>query len=311
MIGSSATDALRLSHEALLYSTDDEYVDGIREFAHGGIDAGGSLLVVVPGPRLPLLRGSLARFDGTVQFADMARAGLNPARIIPFIRAFLDANVDRPAFFVTEPIWTGRTEAEIAETVRHEGLISEAFAGAQAHILCPYDARLAPAVLDDAARTHPNLLVGGRRRRSPTYCDPLVTYAATDHPLREPEAAPLEISVTGGLGDFRSIVRAQARAAGIDPERTAGFVTAANEAAANTLVHAGGAGSARIWRDEYELVCELSDTGVIDDPLVGRRVPPPDRDSGRGLWLANQLSDLVEVRSSAQGTVVRIHMLIR
>lgn len=297
------------SHEALLYSSDDEYLDGILEFARAGLDAGGSVLVAVPGRRLPLLRDALAPLDGPIQFANMARAGLNPARIIPFIKAFLDANPGRPALLVAESIWTGRTEAEIAEGIRHEGLVNEAFAGMQARILCPYDTRrLAPAVLDDAARTHPTLLECGRRRGSPTYRDPLVTYTAADRPLREPAVAPLEVSVTGGLHDFRSIVRAQARSAGIDPKRAASFVVAANEAAANTLVHAGGAGSARIWHDEDELVCELSDTGVIDDPLAGRRVPAPDRESGRGLWLMNQLSDLVEVRSGEQGTVVRIHM---
>jgi anti-sigma regulatory factor (Ser/Thr protein kinase) len=29
---------------------------------------------------------------------------------------------------------------------------------------------------------------------------------------------------------------------------------------------------------------------------------------GRGLWLANQLCDLVQIRSGARGTVVRLHM---
>ena len=29
---------------------------------------------------------------------------------------------------------------------------------------------------------------------------------------------------------------------------------------------------------------------------------------GRGVWMANQLCDLVQVRSSDDGTVVRLHM---
>ena len=30
--------------------------------------------------------------------------------------------------------------------------------------------------------------------------------------------------------------------------------------------------------------------------------------AGRGLWIANQVCDLVEVRSSDEGSVVRVHM---
>jgi anti-sigma regulatory factor (Ser/Thr protein kinase) len=47
---------------------------------------------------------------------------------------------------------------------------------------------------------------------------------------------------------------------------------------------------------------------VIEDPLGGRRVPSPDAAGGMGLWLVNQLCDLVEVRSTAQGTTARVHI---
>jgi hypothetical protein len=41
---------------------------------------------------------------------------------------------------------------------------------------------------------------------------------------------------------------------------------------------------------------------------VGRTPPSPDQRAGRGLWLANQLCDLVQIRSTEAGTVVRLHM---
>ena len=37
----------------------------------------------------------------------------------------------------------------------------------------------------------------------------------------------------------------------------------------------------------------------------GRMAPTP---AARGLWLANRLCDLVQVRSGEQGTVVRLHV---
>jgi anti-sigma regulatory factor (Ser/Thr protein kinase) len=91
-------------------------------------------------------------------------------------------------------------------------------------------------------------------------------------------------------------------------DRVESFVLAANEAAANTILHAGGTGTARTWTDERAIVCELTDSGRIDDPFVGRIAPPTSRTRGRGVWMMNQLCDLVELRSGPAGTVVRIHM---
>jgi hypothetical protein len=37
-------------------------------------------------------------------------------------------------------------------------------------------------------------------------------------------------------------------------------------------------------------------------------IPADGQPYGRGLWIANQLCDLVQIRSSAAGTVVRMQM---
>ena len=298
-----------LLHDAMFYSSDEEYVAGIQRFMADGRVRGDSVLVAVPERKLALLRSRASHLGIGVQFADMREVGMNPARIIPLIETFVDERPSRSVRVVCEPTWADRTEAETVECLRHEGLINNAFADTDIHILCPYDTRdLAPDVLAGARRTHPMLQSDAGRSPSDDYVDPLETYAAVDHPLPEPSAMPVYVPVGDGLDTFRSRVKERARSAGMGSDRIARLVIAANEAAANTLVHAGGNGSARIWHDEHELVCEVSDTGVIHDPLVGRRVPPPDRPGGRGVWLMNQLSDLVELRSGTPGTVVRIHM---
>jgi hypothetical protein len=46
-------------------------------------------------------------------------------------------------------------------------------------------------------------------------------------------------------------------------------------------------------------------TPLIDDLLLGRRMPVEDEHDG--LWHANQLCDLVQMRSSSTGTTVRVH----
>ena len=71
------------------------------------------------------------------------------------------------------------------------------------------------------------------------------------------------------------------------------------------------AGTVRVWKENGTLLCEVQDEGRIEAPLAGRIKPRPDQLTGRGLWLVNQLCDLVQIRSSEQGNVVRLHMSLR
>jgi anti-sigma regulatory factor (Ser/Thr protein kinase) len=78
-----------------------------------------------------------------------------------------------------------------------------------------------------------------------------------------------------------------------------------NEIATNSVLYAGG-GSLGVWPDNGHMVCEVRDRGYIKDELVGRLRPAATQIRGRGIWLANQVSDLVQLRTSPLGTRVRI-----
>jgi anti-sigma regulatory factor (Ser/Thr protein kinase) len=78
-----------------------------------------------------------------------------------------------------------------------------------------------------------------------------------------------------------------------------------NELATNTIEHGGGGGIARIWADDDALVFQVEDSGRFADALAGRFQPSVSRIDGRGLWIANQLCDLVQIRRRPTGTVVR------
>ena len=65
-----------------------------------------------------------------------------------------------------------------------------------------------------------------------------------------------------------------------------------------------------MWRDGEALVCEVSDDGWITDPLAGSHPDSDHWDGGHGLRIANELCDLVELRSGPWGTTVRLHILI-
>jgi hypothetical protein len=60
-----------------------------------------------------------------------------------------------------------------------------------------------------------------------------------------------------------------------------------------------------LWQEPDRLICHVDAEGGIEDPLVGRRAPRRDRIGGWGLWIANQLASLFQVRSSGGATSVR------
>jgi anti-sigma regulatory factor (Ser/Thr protein kinase) len=250
-----------------------------------------------------------------VSFADMARVGTNPARIIPAWRDFLVANGDgyRPVRGVGEPIWAGRSAAELVECQRHESLLNVAFAGSGSwRLLCPYDVdALDATVIEEARRSHPIVTTDGRRAPSPVVRGLDVMAQPFDLPLPEPpsDADPKVLPFeSGDVSSVRELAAAIAVGAGVTGTRRDDFVLAVDEVATNSVRHAGGRGVLRGWTDGDMAVCEVSDGGRIDRPLVGRERPDVTGAGGRGLWLANQLCDLVQIRTFPAGNVVRVHM---
>ena len=64
----------------------------------------------------------------------------------------------------------------------------------------------------------------------------------------------------------------------------------------------------RFWREDARLICEVRDAGWFDNPLADRELPPAYAAGGRGLWTANQVCDLAQIRSFPEGTIVRLNL---
>lgn len=311
-----------LWHFALFYHDLDDYSLAIADFLQAGAAAGEPALVAVPrskqeGLRLALEQRQQRRPPGStairtpmpVIFTDMSVLGRNPARIMPAIQAFIDEAAGEPIRFVGEPIWPGRSAAEICEATRHEALVNLAFEPASATILCLYDVTGLPEeVIADARRTHPVLISGGRSERSQVFAGPDGMPDGCDYPLPGVPAGAAAASYAQDLRAVRALVRDEARQAGLPYSRAVDLVLAVSEVAANTLRHTCAGGTISLWRADGELICQLADTGHIADPLAGRRQPARGHQGGQGLWLVNQVCDLVELRTGQAGTVVRLHM---
>ena len=109
------------------------------------------------------------------------------------------------------------------------------------------------------------------------------------------------------MREVRAFVATHASAAGLVGERASDLVLAVHEVATNSVRHGGGTGELTIWRDGDTVLCEVQDAGCITDPLADRTAPNFESESGRGLWLANSLCDLVQLRSLPGRTIVRLH----
>jgi anti-sigma regulatory factor (Ser/Thr protein kinase) len=301
-------------HEAFLYDNDQEFFDRTVPFIEDGVAAGDAILVVLDRGRIDSLRSMVSSRHENVQFQDMAEVGLNPGRIISAWVRFVAASLKegRRMRGIGEPIWNGRSEAEILECQRHEALLNVAFNSTPGFtLMCPYDrSALGEEVLALAGRTHPTLVHdGGRSLLSRDYegtdIDPF------SGNLPDPSGAVEEFVLAGlGLDRVRRLVAEHAAAAGLDGQRASEFVVAVNEAATNTVRHADGIGVLRLWREDNSVICDVVDHGWIHDPLAGRLPVSTTETAGRGLWLIHQLCDLVQIRSSETSTLVRMHMYL-
>jgi len=294
------------AHQALFYSGNDEYLAGISDFVKPALERTEPVAIAVPAPKLQLLRDELGDRAAPIELLDMCELGRNPARIIPVVVSMIQ-RYGGPLRYVGEPIWPGRSPEEIREATRHEALINVAWPDADVRVLCPYDIdQLDAEVLLDAEHTHPGVVRDRHLGASPAYAEGRPP-AGCDLPLPSPpaDAAAQDFEIHD-LRRLRAWVAERAAASGLDRDRVAALVTAVNELTSNTIKHAATHGTLRFWTMPGEVVFEVEDEGHIDDPLAGRRRQAKGS-GGLGLWMVNQLCDLVEVRTSAAGTTIRVH----
>ncbi|SES48801.1 Anti-sigma regulatory factor (Ser/Thr protein kinase) [Pedococcus cremeus] len=297
-------------HEALLYRDDDEFLAGTVPFIEEALALGQPVMVALPEPHLTLVRQELGAAASTVRFVDMGHLGANPARIIPAWREFIDeaCRDGQEARGIAEPLWQGRHAAEVAECQLHEALLDLAVEPSQPLWLrCAYDVqRLGSPESEGALHSHQAIVGGTPHSHDAGRPEPPGIGTFNEKLPDPPPSADVLDFGPANLMVVRSRVAEQTSAVGLDPERAADLTLAVWELAVNSTEYGGGPAALRIWREPDALVCEVADPGHIDDYLVGRRTPDPTSLGQRGVWLVNQLCDLVQLRSGTEGTTARI-----
>ncbi len=297
-------------HEALFYRGDDGFLAGLLPFVREGLERDEAVVVAEPRPRLEQLRDALGDDGSSVQFLDMAEIGQNPARIIGVWARTLQEHTaaGRRLRGVGEPAFVGRRESELVECRLHEFLLNHAFDdGPPWRLLCPYDEENLPrAVTRGARHTHPVTGSVAGRRASDDY----VAGGALDA-FGARLAPPTDAVLRGIYGPAdvpatRRTVAHYARTVGLPEDKIEVLELAASELATNSIRHGGGTGTVAMWVESGAAVVQFSDAGRLTEPLTGRLLPSLEQEGGRGIYLVNQLCDLVQLRSSEQGTTIRI-----
>lgn len=296
-------------HELYPYAGRDEFLHGTLSFIQEALNGDEAVVVAVPEDKAALLRAEIPD-DGAVRYVDTSAVAHHPGRLIGAWQEWIKEHAadGRPVRGIGESPWAEVTSHAEAEELRyHEWLLNKAFSDGPAWwLLCPYDTTGQGAALEKLARCHPEIRTDGRT----TPCTDFDPKAAFDFaPLSHPCAPYEEFVYAGGdLPAVREKITACAEQLGLGGRRLRELHLAATEVAGNSIRHGGGQGTLRTWSEDRRLVCEFRDAGYIADPLVGRSKPNSAQVGGRGLWLAHQLCDLVEIRSTPEaGTTIRLH----
>jgi predicted small metal-binding protein/anti-sigma regulatory factor (Ser/Thr protein kinase) len=295
-------------HECLLYRGTDDLLAGVVPFIRDGVRLHQAILVAITEPRQQALRDALGNDADQVVFADMAELG-NPGRIIPALQRFAAASPSRPIRGVGEPIWADRRPLEIIESQFHEALMDVALGpNTPLWVLCPYDVdALDEDIIAEAHRSHASVVRSDASAASPAFGGPLHAKTVFSSGLSAPAQPTMTVRWNGSGADIAAELLRYATSVGLSAQRSARLVAAIDELATAGAQQSAGDVEVRLWLDGGDLVCEVGDRGVIDDPLVGRSSTVHAHPRERGIRLANDFCDLVQVRSGTFGTTVRVH----
>ncbi|HZU61237.1 MAG TPA: anti-sigma factor RsbA family regulatory protein [Solirubrobacteraceae bacterium] len=297
-------------HDALLYRTEEDLVQEVRQFVEQGQRQNEPVLLAFAGRSLQRLREALGE-AGHARFLDIEDLGTNPARMIPTYGQWVQEQ-EGPVRLAGELLWPGRDPHEATEVIRHEALFDLALGDAGVSTLCAYNASSLPDwLLSAVEETHRGVIEPRSGwRPSHTYSDPLELWENPRRELCEPEQ-PLELPVTEDLSSLRHQVRDSPVLEPVPRERRSDFLLAISEAAANALRYDCPPRTLRMWRNGHRVVAEVCGQGRIEDPLTGRRRPPARASRGWGLWVINQVCDLVELRQQEERVRLRMSMRCR
>ncbi len=297
--GAAADARPRFTHSAFLYDTDNAYGATLAAFVRDGLARDEAVAVAANARHTGLLRDLLAGDAAQVRFLAVEEWYVRPVRTIAGWSQLLRAAAasGRPCMRLVghTPLVHGARS-----WVRFESALNRSLAGLHGHLLCPYDRATLPAeAVRTAARTHPRLYDGGWRDSSGYESPERLLVELPEPPYPVSGEPVLAVPVHDTVADLREQVRTRAAAEGwLPPDRVENLLLALSEVATNGIRHGGRQRELRVWLTDDAVVCEVVDDGPVPPgPLAGYLPPRPGAIGGMGLWLVQQLSDAMAIRT--------------
>jgi anti-sigma regulatory factor (Ser/Thr protein kinase) len=311
MSSSSVETTAGMVHEGVLHEGPEHLAAQLREPLAGAVSDGERVVAVMDDPTREAVSAALGSAAEHVEFLDPVEVHRVPAFTVASRWGRLTRNAGRPGARTTV---VAQHFADVAglgpdHWIRLDAALNVVLEGLPITMLCPCPRD--PETLSIVRATHPTLRIDGHRVPNDQVRDPIeivAEYPPPPPPELGPPAARLEFRLAD-LQALRRLVAAVAARAGLDQERAADVVLAVNEIATNSVEHGPGLGILRLWADGTGMVAEVHDTGRMTIPFPGMVAPPASGERGRGLWLASELTDVLQVWSDERsGTVTRLRM---
>lgn len=300
-------------HTAIFPPNADAIVELLEPYLRDGLDRGVSSFVSLTGPHLSALRDALGGDGRDIDWSDAAAAPDSPGRRLRALHELVERarhGAGVPHRLVGEMTFAPSSDdALTAEWLRIDAVAEVLVDNAPVDLVCVYDpAALPPTILSHAERLHRHLGLSPSTS-SKAFLPPDAFIAALSPPsLPVPdsaarlEGAPLEPPAA------RRFLRDLLSRRNLDPRRIDELVLVATELVTNARKAGAASVTLSCWAAPRGLVLQVDDDGCgMDAPGVGFLPPLPDAVGGRGLWIARQLTDVVEIAPRAQGTSVRAH----
>ncbi len=303
-------------HQACIYDSGEEFLAMAIPFVRAGLVLDEPVLVATTAANLQLLGDALSADADQIDFAETAYFGRRPPQRVAAFHRYWQRHATsyhRHVRILAEPVWAGRSDRQVRAWQRMESALNVVLLGTNIWMICPYDARTVDqAILRAARQTHPSRVDGRQIRPSGEFVDPVAFARACDAtPLPNPPAdTPLfPVTSVADLAGVRRFVSTRAAAHGLSGERVKLLVYAASEVAGYLLEQDSERLKISLWMSVGQIVCQITaHAGQAGDAFAGLRPPALEYQPGDGLWLAQQVCELLEVRVNRAGCTIHLQV---
>lgn len=301
-------------HTGLAYETTQEFLDGAVPFISGGLAQEHAVMAITSPEKAQALREAAGTAADGVEFSSTDDWYMSQARAFSkFIdRARAQHEEGRRGLCIlTDPSVAGLDEERVRRWLFVENLVSQILRTMPMSVMCTYDVHLSGLTRSQIEISHPHMATGAQICASSAFIDPCAFNDSAHAVMRGDVPADAQVLSFDehSLTEFRAFVERTARNLEMSAAKGIDLVIAASEAAANAIEHGGGSGIGRVWRSGSEVICAIENSsGGIDNLAAGFVTPGWAEERGRGIWMMRQLCEWVDLRSTADGTSVRLHV---